>query len=164
MHVYNNQITASTEKYQFEGKSYSMAQLSDILKEQIIWPADMKERYSRRVLVGGPECKAYFSCRDTQELKDCAYCLASKLLKNIASMPKSTNGDASYAIYDSPAANTIYYAETQKKSGSTNDYTQFLFARLPIEYMKFYDAQRNKDVNLRTAYKAFLFTYQTFSN
>lgn len=139
-----------------------MAQLNDILKEQIIWSADMKERYSRRVLVGGPECKAYFSCRDTQEIKDTAYCLASKLLPSISSMPDPVKKGEAYvgytAEYADTKSNTIYYAETQKKSGSTNDYTQFLFARLPIDYMKFYDAQRQGDTTLRVAYQAFLFT------
>ena len=140
-----------------------MAQLNKILEDQIIWPKDMKERYSRRVLVGGPECKAYFSCRDNQESKDTAYCLASKQLDQIEKMPAAIqDGADQYQIFSGAGANTIYYAETQKKTGSTNDYNQYLFARLPTDYMNFYEQQKNGDSNLKLKYKAFLFTYKIF--
>lgn len=134
-----------------------MAELSKILEEQIIWPGDMKERYSRRVLVGGPECKAYGSCRDNQELKDTAYCLSSKMLESITTLPTPIDSSESqYIEYNSD--NTIYYVETQKKTGSTNDYGQYLFARLPKDYMKFYNQQKDGDSNLKLRYKPYLFT------
>lgn len=119
----------------------------------------MKERYSRRVMVGGPECKAYLACRDNQELKDTAYCLASKQLSKLDTLPVAIIDNApQYDSFKGSQENTIYYVETQKRTGSTNDYGQYLFARLPKDYMKFYEQQKDGDNMLKLKYKPFLFT------
>ena len=136
-----------------------------MLKENQIWPKDMKERYSRRVAVGGPECKSYSSCRNFQESKDVAYCFASSHIGGKLegqTYPKSfDDGEDSknYVAQFPEGDNTIYYAETQRKSGSTNDYMQFLFARLPKDYRKYNEQYRAKGSNLKIRFKPFLFSF-----
>ena len=52
---------------------------------------------------------------------------------------------------------SIYYAETQKKTGLMNDYSQYLFAKLPedpIEYKKLY----KNDPDVKIKIEPFLFT------
>ena len=157
-------MSESETRFEFEGKSMTLHELKDLLTENIIWPKEMKERYSRRVTVGGPECKAFSSCRNFGESKDAAYCFASAQITEIPNLPdrfEENSGDAELykADFGAPGDNTIYYAETQKKTGSPNDYNQYLFARLPTNYTKYYEQYKATGSNLLIRYKPFLFTF-----
>lgn len=161
--------------FTFEGKKVTLIDLTKMLEDNKIWPAEMKERYSRRVVVGGPECRSFDNCRDNQEMKDSAYCFASKQIDKI--VPTITREDLLRANEDNKNAKVvdalpsgidpksifaqeeIYYAETQKKTGSPNDYGQFLFAKLPRDYLSFYNLIKAGDSQIKTQYKPFLFTF-----
>ena len=151
-----------------------MIDLNKMLEDNMIWPKDMKERYSRRVVVGGPECKSFDNCRDFQEMKDSAYCFASKQIEKIeTSLTRedllAKNSAKAGSFIDSLGSGasekikgykqeSIYYAETQKKTGAPNDYGQYLFAKLPHDYLKFYNEIKSGSNMIRTQYKPFLFT------
>lgn len=141
-----------------------MEELLDILKENQIWPKEMEERYSQRVAKGGPECKSYSSCRNFDEMKDVAYCFATSQMEKLGeNIPDPFEGQTSpYIAEFGGSANTLYYAETLRKSGSPNDYSQYLFARLPKDYQKYYKQYRAKGSNLMIEYKPFLFSFDRF--
>lgn len=145
----------------------TLQELNDMLQENKVWPKDMKERYSRRVTVGGPECNSYSSCRNFQESKDAAYCFASAQIAKINDYPpafgEGGESDKYKAQFGGASQNTIYYAETMKKTGSPNDYNQYLFARLPIKYMDYFNQYRATGSNLLIKYKPFLFTFSSHS-
>ena len=159
----HHHLTLETEtRFEFEGKSMTLQELNDMLQENKVWPKDMKERYSRRVTVGGPECNSYSSCRNFQESKDAAYCFASAQIALISKYPEpfeeGGDNDNYKKDFGSPGDNTIYYAETMKKTGSPNDFNQYLFARLPIKYDQYFKSYKATGSNLLIRYKPFLFT------
>lgn len=101
------------------------------------------------------------SCRDSLELKDAAYCFASKQIKKMnRELPLTFTEEALPKYLDWNYKDTIYYVETQKKTGRMNEYTQFLFAKLPddpIEYKKLY----KNDPEVKIKVNPFLFTLKT---
>ena len=145
-----------------------------MLVVNVIWPKEMKERYSRRVTTGGIECKGFDSCRDFQEMKDAAYCFASKQMNYMSQESKDewvknqkeNEGKHGDDMWNGASDNarsfkteTIYYAETQKKTGAPNDFNQYLFAKLPVNYMKFHEEIKLGNFNLKVNYKPYLFTF-----
>lgn len=125
-----------------------------IFLEQQIWPRDLKEKYSKRVTVGGDECRGFDLCRNYAEMKDSAYCFASKQITNRRELPPSYI-DPKYEHRNKD--DNIYYAETQRKTGSINDYGQYLFAKLPNDAYSYKELTKN-DPMVIIRYQPFLFT------
>lgn len=103
------------------------------------------------------------SCRNWDEIKDSVYCFASKQIGKIGSntdigeigLPPSYGDD----MKDFNDKDTIYYAETVKKTTSLNDYAQFLFAKLPENPLEFKKLTK-ENPELNAAYKPFIFSFE----
>lgn len=97
------------------------------------------------------------SCRNAQEVKDVAYCFASKQIEKIEKeLPLAYEEPSPYTAKNRD--NTIFYVETQKKTGTMNDYGQFLFAKLPRDGNN-YKEMTVSDPAIIRSFKPYLFTF-----
>ena len=99
------------------------------------------------------------SCRDAQEMKDSAYCFASKQIERIGrELPFSYTQEKLPKYMDQNTEDRIFYAETQVKTGTMNAYGQYLFAKLPKDGNQ-YKEMTVSDGSIIEGYQPYLFTF-----